>query len=138
MSEITSVEERIQRYKAKRNPLTLGAVIADVEKVAQQRWKGAAAVHTEMDKILKKIVGEAGILGAERLTYYNFGRRLFAVLKNKPLQTWDAFIEGELLAYEKGYRLRRDILEKIKDAIVAFTKEWLEKKESGEVGGTQP
>jgi len=138
LSEVTDAEERIHRYKAKRNPLTLGAVLADVEKVAEQRWKGVATLHAQIDKAVKRIVNEGGILGCERVTYYNFARRLFALIKNKPPQTWNDFIEGELLVFIKGYRLRRDLLEKIRDAIVALTREWREKRESEEGGSTQP
>jgi hypothetical protein len=138
LSEVKEAEERLQRYKSKINPLTLGAIFADVQKVAEKRWKGAASLHAQMDKTVKRIVSEGGILGSERLTYYNFGRRLFALIKNKPPQTWNDFIEGELLTYTKGYKLRRELLEKIKDAIVALTREWQEKRESEEGGSTQP
>jgi hypothetical protein len=138
LSKVKEAEERLQRYKSKINPLTLGAIFADVQKVAEKRWKGAASLHAQMDKTVKKIVSEAGIIGSERITYYNFARRVFALIKNKPPQTWNDFIEGELLVFIKGYRLRRDLLEKIRDAIVALTREWREKMESEEVGSTQP
>ena len=137
MSEVKSVEERVKKYKAKTNPLTLGAVISDAHRVQIDRWKVWAPLLTNIEGAVKRILNEEGVLGCMRVTYYDFARELFGLIRTKPESQWAAFKEGTIINYSKGYRADPKLLEKISDVVFALVKEWLEKMERGGVGSPQ-
>jgi len=137
MGEVKSAEERIKKYKAKVNPMTLGAVIADANRVQVERWKFWVPLLTEIEKAVKRILDEDGLLGGMRVTYQDFARELFGQIRTKPDSQWSAFKEGLIVKYSKGYRADPKLLEKISGEVFTLTKDWLEKMRSGGVGSTQ-
>jgi len=127
----------LKKYKAKTNPLTVGAILADVNRLQIDRFKVVNPILTEIDRVVKRILNEEGLIGCSRLTYHDFARELFGLIRNKPEVAWNAFKEGSILSYTKGYRADPKLLERIAGEVFALVKDWLEKMSGGGVGGTE-
>ena len=137
MSGFKSAEERIKKYKAKYNPITIGAVVSDVNRIQIERYKVMTPILVEIESSVKEVLDRGGITGMLRVTYHDFARKLFATIRRNPESQWDTFKEGVLSYFVKAYRADRDLLESISKIVYTKTREWLDKMRGVEVGGTQ-
>jgi len=126
MSEEHEGEYSLTKIRAKLKPSRLIGILEAVDHIRDTRHTAWIKVMFRINKAVKAVLDEYGVVGLYRAFYYSYSKRLWKYLNKYPEAVWGKYIKATRDYYIDTCDLRADVLDKVAEAIVEAIKEMQE------------